>query len=58
MFAIVVGGGKMGSTLTRTLAAKNHEVVVVEATGPRADVLEGEFGHRVIHGDGTELYVL
>jgi trk system potassium uptake protein len=58
MFAIVVGGGKMGSTLTRTLAAKNHEVVVIESNSPRADVLEGEFGHRVIHGDGTELYVL
>ena len=24
----------------------------------RADVLEDEFGHRVVHGDGTELYVL
>jgi trk system potassium uptake protein TrkA len=26
--------------------------------GPRADMLEDEFGHRVVHGDGTELYVL
>ena len=58
MFAIVVGGGKMGSNLTRTLVARDHEVVVVEAKGPRADVLEDEFGHRVVHGDGTELYVL
>ena len=58
MFAIIVGGGKMGSNLTRTLVAKDHEVVVVEAKPARADVLEGEFGHRVVHGDGTELYVL
>jgi trk system potassium uptake protein TrkA len=58
MFAIVVGGGKMGSNLTRTLAARDHEVTVVEAKGPRADVLEEEFGHRVVFGDGTELYVL
>jgi trk/ktr system potassium uptake protein len=58
MFAIVVGGGKMGSNLTRTLVARDHEVVVVEAKAPRADVLEDEFGHRVVHGDGTELYVL
>jgi trk system potassium uptake protein len=58
MFALVVGGGKVGSNLTRTLVAKNHEVVVVEMKGVRADTLEGEFGHRVVHGDGTELYVL
>jgi trk system potassium uptake protein TrkA len=58
MFTIVVGGGKMGSNLTRTLAARDHEVVVVEHKRARADVLEDEFGHRVVHGDGTELYVL
>ena len=58
MFAIVVGGGKMGSNLTRTLAARDHEVVVVEAKPARADTLEDEFGHRVVHGDGTELFVL
>ena len=58
MFAIIVGGGKMGSNLTRTLVAKDHEVVVVEHKPARADVLEDEFGHRVVHGDGTELYIL
>jgi trk system potassium uptake protein TrkA len=58
MFAIVVGGGKVGANLTRTLAERDHEVVVVELKGPRADRLEAEFGHRVVHGDGTELYVL
>ncbi|MGD9694348.1 MAG: TrkA family potassium uptake protein [Thermoleophilia bacterium] len=58
MFAIVVGGGKMGANLTRQLAKRDSEVVVVEAAQARADVLEAEFGHRVVHGDGTELYVL
>jgi trk system potassium uptake protein len=58
MFTIVVGGGKMGSNLTRALVANEHEIVVVEAKAARADVLEEEFGHRVVHGDGTELYVL
>jgi trk system potassium uptake protein TrkA len=58
MFAIVVGGGKVGANLTRTLAERDHEVVVVELKAPRADRLEAEFGHRVVHGDGTELYVL
>ena len=58
MFVIVVGGGKMGANITRTLLAKDHEVAIVEAKTVRADVLQAEFGHRVVEGDGTELYVL
>jgi trk system potassium uptake protein TrkA len=38
--------------------ARQHEVTVVESKAVRADTLEDEFGHRVVHGDGTELYVL
>jgi trk system potassium uptake protein len=58
MFVIVVGGGKMGANITRTLLGKQHEVAIVEAKPTRADVLQAEFGHRVVEGDGTELYVL
>lgn len=58
MFAIVVGGGKVGANVTRSLAERDQEVVLVEAKATRADSLESEFGHRVVHGDGTELYVL
>jgi len=58
MFVIVVGGGKMGANITRTLLEKNHEVVIIEAKSTRADSLQAEFGHRVVDGDGTELFVL
>jgi trk system potassium uptake protein TrkA len=58
MFLIVVGGGKVGVSVTRTLLALNHEVVVVEQDRPRFERLEDEFEHRAIYGDGTELYVL
>jgi trk system potassium uptake protein TrkA len=58
MFAIVVGGGKVGANVTRSLMELDQEVVVVENKPARADHLEDEFGHRVVHGDGTELYVL
>jgi trk system potassium uptake protein TrkA len=58
MFAIIVGGGKVGANLTRTLVARDYEVAVVEQKAERADALEAEFGHRVVHGDGTEMYVL
>jgi trk system potassium uptake protein TrkA len=58
MFVLVVGGGKMGANITRTLLQKDHEVAIVEAKATRADALQAEFGHRVVEGDGTELYVL
>ena len=58
MFAIIVGGGKVGANVARSLMERDQEVVVVENKPSRADHLEAEFGHRVIHGDGTELYVL
>src|ERR671934_1962843 len=58
MFLIVVGGGKVGVSVTRTLLALNHEVVVVEQDRSRFERLEEEFEHRAIYGDGTELFVL
>ena len=58
MFAIVVGGGKVGANVTRSLIERGQEVVLVEMKSQRSDALEPEFGHRIIHGDGTELYVL
>ena len=48
----------MGANITRTLLGKDHEVVIVEVKPTRADALQAEFGHRVVQGDGTELYVL
>ena len=58
MFAIVVGGGKVGANVTRSLMEHGREVALIESGRERADALEPEFGHRVIQGDGTELYVL
>jgi trk system potassium uptake protein len=58
MFVLVVGGGKVGVSVTRTLLALNHEVVVVEQDRGRFERLEEEFEHRAIYGDGTELFVL
>jgi trk system potassium uptake protein len=58
MFVIVVGGGKVGVSVTRTLLDLNHEVVLVEQDRFRFERLEEEFEHRAIYGDGTELFVL
>jgi trk system potassium uptake protein len=57
-FVIVVGGGQVGSNVTRTLLELDHEVVVIEQRRNRYEALDEEFGHRARHGDGTELFVL
>jgi len=58
MFVVVVGGGKVGVSVTRTLLALGHELVLVEQEQPRYERLEEEFQHRAIHGDATEIFVL
>jgi trk system potassium uptake protein TrkA len=58
MYAIVAGGGKVGSNVTRSLVTMGHEVTLVEQRRPRFDVLEEEFGHAVMLGDATEIFVL
>jgi trk system potassium uptake protein TrkA len=58
MFLLVVGGGKVGVSVTRTLLGLNHEVAVIEQRRDRFERLEDEFEHRAVYGDGTELFVL
>lgn len=58
MFTIIVGAGKVGANLARTLTVRDSEAVLVEIDPGRAAALDAEFGSRIITGDGTELYVL
>src|SRR5215218_8863424 len=58
MFLLVVGGGKVGVSVTRTLLGLNHEVALIEQERNRFERLEEEFEHRAVYGDGTELFVL
>jgi trk system potassium uptake protein TrkA len=58
MFAIVVGGGKVGSTVARTLLKRGHEVTLIEQRLDRFQMLEQEFEHQVQVGDATEMPVL
>jgi trk system potassium uptake protein TrkA len=59
VFILIVGGGKVGSYLTRALVEQNHEVVVVEKDARKAKMLERLIDRQVtMVGDGCDPYVL
>ena len=58
LFILVVGGGKVGSNLSRLLIEDGYEVVLVEQNRAKYDVLEREFEHAAVFGDGTEISIL
>jgi trk system potassium uptake protein TrkA len=58
VYALIAGGGKVGSNLARTLIRAGHEVTLIEQRGPRFDQLEAELEHQVHKGDATELFTL
>jgi trk/ktr system potassium uptake protein len=58
MYAIVIGGGKVGYFLSRDLLERGDEVTLVEKDGSRADWLESQLGSIVMRGDGDEMAFL
>jgi len=58
MYAIVAGGGKVGSSVTRSLLGMGHEVTLVEQRRDRFERLEAELGPAAMLGDATELHIL
>lgn len=59
MFVLIVGGGKVGSYLTRALLKQGHEVVMVEKEERKARVLEQLIEQKVtLIGDGCDPLVL
>jgi trk system potassium uptake protein TrkA len=58
MYAIVAGGGKVGSNVARSLLSMGHEVTMIEQRQYRYEHLQHEFEDQVLLGDATELHVL
>ena len=58
MYAIIAGGGKVGSNVARSLLSMGHEVTLIEQRPYRYEQLQEEFEHQVMLGDATELHVL
>lgn len=58
MYVIVVGAGKVGYYLTRTLIAEGHEVTLIEKDPHRVADIAPEFGEVAVVGDGCEVRVM
>ncbi len=58
MYAVIVGGGKVGYYLAKSLVFEGHEVLVLEKDMNRARIINEELGAVTIRGNGCELPIL
>lgn len=55
MYIIIVGGGKVGYYLAKTLLSYKHEVVVIEPQKELCEKLANQLNISVCNGDGTTI---
>jgi trk/ktr system potassium uptake protein len=55
MYIIVVGGGKVGYYLTKSLLEAGHEVLVIEREPRKCAILTDELGANALQGDGCDV---
>lgn len=58
MFALIVGGGKVGYNLSEILIEMGNEVMLIERRPSRFTFLKERLEDAVMYGDATEIYVL
>ena len=58
MYIILVGGGKVGYYLAKTLLHDEHEVLIIEKEKRKTDIISAELGGIVMRGDGTDSIVM
>ncbi len=58
MYIIVVGGGKVGYYLTKTLVKEGYEVFLIEKNPTKVQIYSERFGAVVMQGDGAEAATL
>jgi len=54
MKIIVVGGGKLGETLSKILVKERHDVVLIESNESLAEELADRLDALVLYGDGSD----
>ncbi|MGI8826886.1 MAG: potassium channel family protein [Chloroflexota bacterium] len=55
MYIVVVGAGKVGYHLTKSLMNEGQEVLVIEKDGTKVDRIMTQLGATAIQGDGSEV---
>ncbi len=55
MFILILGGGRIGSSLAHRLVAAGHEVSVIERDALRCNSLDEALGSVTVLGDGTDV---
>jgi trk system potassium uptake protein TrkA len=58
VYIIVAGGGKVGFYLARELIAQGHEVLLIERSRTRCEMIAAELGNVVQRGNADEAAVL
>lgn len=58
MYILIVGGGKVGYYLTKTLVNEGYEILLIEKNPKKVLVYAERFGSVVLEGDGAELATL
>jgi len=58
MKAIIVGGGKVGYFLVKTILANKIQVVLIEKDPERARQISDELNIEVLQGDGSDIAIL
>lgn len=58
MYVIIVGGGKIGYYLSRSLIGEGHECLVIEKQSEKCDKIIEDLGQVCLQGDGSETSVL
>jgi trk system potassium uptake protein len=58
MYIVVVGGGKVGYYLAKTLVNEGYEILLIEKNPKKVLVYAERFGSVVMEGDGAELTTL
>src|SRR4030042_1889342 len=57
MYIIVVGGGRLGYSLTKALLSEGHEVLVIDKNAVVCDKINKELGSICLRGDACETAV-
>lgn len=58
MYIMIVGGGKVGYYLARSLVNEGHEILLIEKDAKKCDRIAEELGSVVMRGDGCEASTL